>query len=40
MTLIIIIHLKFQMSVGEKAVLDITSDYGYGPRGAGGVYPF
>ena len=27
------------MSVGEKAKLAITSDYGYGPRGAGGVIP-
>jgi len=28
-----------QMSKGEKAVLEITSDFGYGPRGAGGVIP-
>lgn len=28
-----------QMSVGEKAVLEISSDYGYGPRGAGNVIP-
>jgi len=28
-----------QMSLGEKAVLTITSDYGYGPAGAGGVIP-
>jgi len=28
-----------QMSVGEKAILHITSDYGYGARGAGGVIP-
>ena len=28
-----------QMSLGEKAMLRITSDYGYGPRGAGGVIP-
>ncbi|KAJ9452892.1 Peptidyl-prolyl cis-trans isomerase [Diplonema papillatum] len=28
-----------QMSVGEKAKLLITSDYGYGARGAGGVIP-
>jgi|EP00544_Gedaniella_sp_CCMP2646_P006006 FK506-binding protein 1 len=28
-----------QMSVGEKAMLHITSDYGYGARGAGGVIP-
>lgn len=28
-----------QMSLGEKAVLHITSDYGYGERGAGGVIP-
>lgn len=27
------------MSVGEKAELTITSDYGYGSRGAGGVIP-
>lgn len=28
-----------QMSVGEKARLEIRSDYGYGRRGAGGVIP-
>eukprot|EP00586_Coscinodiscus_wailesii_P022759 CAMPEP_0172493556 /NCGR_PEP_ID=MMETSP1066-20121228/24993_1 /TAXON_ID=671091 /ORGANISM="Coscinodiscus wailesii, Strain CCMP2513" /LENGTH=125 /DNA_ID=CAMNT_0013263773 /DNA_START=106 /DNA_END=483 /DNA_ORIENTATION=- len=28
-----------QMSLGEKAKLAITSDYGYGPAGAGGVIP-
>merc|ERR1712164_69979 len=28
-----------QMSLGEKAVLQITSDMGYGARGAGGVIP-
>ncbi|XP_060568749.1 uncharacterized protein LOC132727328 isoform X1 [Ruditapes philippinarum] len=28
-----------QMSLGEKAVLNISSDYGYGPQGAGGVIP-
>jgi FK506-binding protein 1 len=28
-----------QMSKGEKANLKITSDYGYGARGAGGVIP-
>jgi len=28
-----------QMSVGEKATLKITSDFGYGARGAGGVIP-
>jgi len=28
-----------QMSLGEKALLKITSDYGYGSRGAGGVIP-
>jgi hypothetical protein len=28
-----------QMSVGEKAKLDITPDFGYGARGAGGVIP-
>lgn len=28
-----------QMSMGEKAVLTITPDYGYGPAGAGGVIP-
>jgi FK506-binding protein 1 len=27
------------MSLGEKAKLDITSDYGYGSEGAGGVIP-
>lgn len=27
------------MSLGEKAVLHITSDYGYGDQGAGGVIP-
>lgn len=28
-----------QMSIGEKAILHITSDYGYGARGAGNVIP-
>ena len=28
-----------KMSVGEKAKLDITPDFGYGARGAGGVIP-
>eukprot|EP00401_Gymnodinium_catenatum_P071124 CAMPEP_0117542550 /NCGR_PEP_ID=MMETSP0784-20121206/44604_1 /TAXON_ID=39447 /ORGANISM="" /LENGTH=164 /DNA_ID=CAMNT_0005339303 /DNA_START=9 /DNA_END=503 /DNA_ORIENTATION=- len=28
-----------QMSLGEKAILRITSDYAYGSRGAGGVIP-
>jgi len=28
-----------QMSLGEKAKLDITSDFGYGRQGAGGVIP-
>jgi FK506-binding protein 1 len=28
-----------QMSKGEKATLHITSDYGYGTRGAAGVIP-
>jgi len=28
-----------KMSLGEKAKLHITSDYGYGPEGAGGVIP-
>eukprot|EP00933_Yihiella_yeosuensis_P025197 TRINITY_DN19556_c1_g1_i1.p2 TRINITY_DN19556_c1_g1~~TRINITY_DN19556_c1_g1_i1.p2 ORF type:complete len:112 (+),score=27.46 TRINITY_DN19556_c1_g1_i1:95-430(+) len=28
-----------QMSVGEKAKLTITADYGYGAEGAGGVIP-
>jgi hypothetical protein len=28
-----------QMSLGEKAMLHITSDYGYGARGAGAVIP-
>jgi FK506-binding protein 1 len=27
------------MSLGEKAMLHISSDYGYGARGAGGVIP-
>ena len=27
------------MSLGEKAVLKCTSDYAYGPEGAGGVIP-
>lgn len=27
------------MSIGEKSILNITSDYGYGSRGAGGVIP-
>jgi hypothetical protein len=27
------------MSIGEKSILRITSDYGYGSRGAGGVIP-
>mmetsp|Transcript_29030 Transcript_29030/g.65548 ORF Transcript_29030/g.65548 Transcript_29030/m.65548 type:complete len:114 (-) Transcript_29030:113-454(-) len=28
-----------KMSLGEKAMLRITSDYGYGSAGAGGVIP-
>ena len=28
-----------QMSLGEKAILHISSDYGYGKQGAGGVIP-
>lgn len=28
-----------QMSLGEKAKLHITADYGYGARGAGNVIP-
>ena len=28
-----------KMSLGEKSVLRITSDYGYGAAGAGGVIP-
>mmetsp|Transcript_58029 Transcript_58029/g.180288 ORF Transcript_58029/g.180288 Transcript_58029/m.180288 type:complete len:86 (+) Transcript_58029:1-258(+) len=28
-----------QMSLGEKAILRMTSDYGYGSAGAGGVIP-
>lgn len=28
-----------EMSLGEKAKLHITPDYGYGARGAGGVIP-
>jgi len=27
------------MSLGEKATLRISSDFGYGARGAGGVIP-
>mmetsp|Transcript_32664 Transcript_32664/g.77666 ORF Transcript_32664/g.77666 Transcript_32664/m.77666 type:complete len:110 (+) Transcript_32664:67-396(+) len=27
------------MSLGEKAILRMTSDYGYGSQGAGGVIP-
>jgi len=27
------------MSIGEKANLSMTADYGYGARGAGGVIP-
>lgn len=27
------------MSVGERAKLTISPDYGYGPRGASGVIP-
>lgn len=28
-----------KMSLGEKAVLEMTADYGYGAAGAGGVIP-
>ena len=28
-----------KMSLGEKAKLNISSDYGYGAEGAGGVIP-
>jgi FK506-binding protein 1 len=28
-----------KMSLGEKARLNISSDYGYGTQGAGGVIP-
>jgi FK506-binding protein 1 len=28
-----------QMSLGETAMLHISSDYGYGRQGAGGVIP-
>merc|ERR1740121_2401992 len=28
-----------EMSLGEKATLDICAEYGYGSRGAGGVIP-
>eukprot|EP01083_Nonionella_stella_P012472 35397_1 len=28
-----------QMSLGEKAMLNISSDFGYGARGAGGAIP-
>jgi FKBP-type peptidyl-prolyl cis-trans isomerase len=41
--MIIIIYISkgwdegvMEMSLGEKAVLHITSDYGYGSQGAGG----
>jgi FK506-binding protein 1 len=27
------------MSLGERAILHITSDYGYGSKGAGSVIP-
>ena len=27
------------MSLGEKAILHISSDYGYGARGVGGIIP-
>jgi FKBP-type peptidyl-prolyl cis-trans isomerase len=27
------------MSIGEKSILHITSDFAYGSRGAGGVIP-
>uniref|UniRef100_A0A1X7UGY8 peptidylprolyl isomerase n=1 Tax=Amphimedon queenslandica TaxID=400682 RepID=A0A1X7UGY8_AMPQE len=29
-----------QISLGEKAKLTISPDYGYGAAGAGGVYPY
>jgi FK506-binding protein 1 len=28
-----------KMSLGEKAILHLTPDYGYGSEGAGGVIP-
>lgn len=28
-----------QMSIGQRAILDCSSDYAYGSRGAGGVIP-
>lgn len=28
-----------KMSLGEKAILEMTPDYGYGAQGAGGVIP-
>ena len=28
-----------KMSLGEKAKLTLSPDFGYGPRGAGGVIP-
>merc|ERR1712100_802286 len=28
-----------QMSIGQRAILTCTPDYGYGSRGAGGVIP-
>lgn len=30
---------NFQMSVGERCKLKISSDYAYGQQGAAGVYP-
>eukprot|EP00041_Stephanoeca_diplocostata_P011335 m.186870 g.186870 ORF g.186870 m.186870 type:complete len:71 (-) comp18493_c1_seq3:2120-2332(-) len=33
------VYYLLQMSKGEKATLNITSDFGYGARGAGGVIP-
>ena len=32
-------HLRLSIPAGEKATLNITSDYGYGQQGAGGVIP-
>lgn len=31
--------ITVKISLGERAKLTITPDYGYGAAGAGGVYP-
>ena len=32
--------ITVKISLGERAKLTITPDYGYGAAGAGGVYPY